>query len=273
MQMAHIRRMLSLAAGALLLGLLASCGGGGSEPTYRVTLSPSPLEAFAYDSARPGPTVTVRARFDDLPAGPVYPVIVLDAPNFVEEAISVRQLSDRIFEANLNPATQRPAGVHTGVLSLKLCKDAGCASAYQLSGADLPYELTVARALRATMKLNGVFVPDGAGGRLTAEEGDYVDVIVANGDTVEVLSSIDVDWSASTSDPGVTVSGVQATKRRWRGTFSGHATVDVFSIIADARDPRQEQTMFRISVLDCWNGQGAAASRRPMAAGPAPRAC
>jgi hypothetical protein len=123
------------------------------------------------------------------------------------------------------------------------------------------------------MKLNGVFVPDGAGGRLTAEEGDYVDVIVANGDTVEVLSSIDVDWSASTSDPGVTVSGVQATKRRWRGTFSGHATVAVFSVIADARDPRQEQTMFRISVLDCWNGQGAAASRGPVAAGPTPRAC
>lgn len=151
-------------SGCALVTLLASCGGGSSESTAVTTIaySPSTLSASyfqnqssvnSYSSAPPSADVSITLG-GELPSGTVYVVIVQDQPLFANASFS--QTGPYSFTATLFPELTLTPNTYSGNLVLHLCKDSGCGAEYALSGATLPYTVTVTPELKITVKIDGV---------------------------------------------------------------------------------------------------------------------
>lgn len=244
-----LRRAMLRATALLSVALLAACGGGGGggsgDFVYSVQFSPSPLTARWTDNRRAVDPVTVTASFDSLPTGNVFPVVVMDKPNFVSEAVAVRFVSGTTYEVDLTPVASLPVGVHTGTLTLKLCKDAQCASTYALTGGTLPYELTVAAAMAVSLTINGVAVPDGRGGQLTAFEDDVLTVDISSGDTIELSSHAEVSWVTDTNQQAAnSITVLESTPTSWRGVIAGPTNVKDLAVLAIPKDQNQRSAQF-----------------------------
>lgn len=238
-------RALALAS----IGLLPACGGGGgsdaSPSGYSVSLSPNPLTGRWNDRFASVDPLTVTARFSPAPTGTVYPVVMMDAPNFETGSVAVRQISESTFEMDLTPVGTLPVGLHTGTLTLKLCKDSQCAAAYDLTGGSLPYELTVVAALAVKLSVNGKPVSNGAGGQVTAYSDDAVTMDISSDDVVLLESAAKVDWVTDThnqTDNTITVLGSSPT--RWKGRISGPANRTGLSVGAIPKDTNQRSAQF-----------------------------
>lgn len=242
------------AAAALSVALLAACGGGGGggdgDASHSVQFSPSPLTARWLDSHVAVEPVTVTATFGSLPAGNIYPVVLMDEPHFVSEAVAVRRLSGTTFAVDLTPKAGLSAGVHTGSLTLQLCKDAQCASTYPLTGGSLPYQLTVSAALAVSIKVNDVVVSNGFGGPLTAYADDVISVDIASGVTVELNSHAEVDWVTSThQQEGHTITVLSSSPTRWRGVIAGPVNQKGLSVVAIPKDQNQRSAQYSFFIL------------------------
>lgn len=227
--------------------LITACGGGGGgdDPSYTVSLSPKPLTASWNDSIVLGQPITVTANFSPAPKGTVYPVVVMDAPNFVPGAVVVRQISDTTYAMDLTPVATLPVGKHTGTLTLKMCKDAQCAAAYTLTGGSLPYELTVVAALAVSVKVNGRAIPDGRGGQLTAYSDDALTLDIASGDVVELDSHAEVDWVTDTHEQSANnITVLSSSPNYWKGRISGPANRSGLSVRAIPKDTNQRAAQY-----------------------------
>ncbi|MBQ0941997.1 hypothetical protein KAK07_01480 [Ideonella sp. 4Y16] len=243
-----IRRAIGRSFALLSFSLLAACGGGGGgggDPSYAVDLSPKPLTARWTDAMVVLEPVSGTAVFDKAPTGTVYPVVVMDAPNFVSETVAVRQISGTTYEVDLTPKSSLSVGVHTGTLTLKLCKDPQCNAVYALTGGSLPYELTVSAAMAVSLTINGVPVPDGRGGQLTAREDDVLTVDISSGDTIELSSHAEVDWVASTNNQvNNSITVLSSTPTSWRAVISGPPNAKDLSVLAIPKDTNQRSAQY-----------------------------
>jgi hypothetical protein len=135
-------------AASLLLALMA-CGGGGDGSTPGDLNSPIAIRfnptTAQENVTRSGNlyTMLVTARLSHAPSGPAYAYVIADAPVLTPGATVVTRNADGSYTASLPVAASLPSGVHTGNLTLELCKDAACTQPYALTGATLPYVITV----------------------------------------------------------------------------------------------------------------------------------
>jgi len=233
---------------ALSMSPLVACGGGGggggdaaTPASIEVSIDPAPLTAAWLDSWIPDP-LTVTARLSVVPTGTVYPVVVLDQAVFVEESVSVSQVDASTFSMNITPVSGLAVGEYTGTLTLRLCKDAACASEYTLVGGRLPYTLTVNPALVVTISIDGVAQTHSGGIPYEATPGFPLTFDISSGVTVELNSHAPVQWITDTHGQDATITTLSSTPTTWRGTISGSPNATGLSVAAIPDDQNQTST-------------------------------
>ncbi|NVM75603.1 hypothetical protein FHW83_001390 [Duganella sp. SG902] len=138
----------------LVAALLAGCGGGGggggtgggpTAPVASPALSFTPASVTASVLAGTSLTVNVMAavtRPADFSGATVF-ASVTDANGVILPSSSVVRDSDSQYHAVLLSSPSLAAGNYKGSLSVRLCRDNGCASQFPGSPVALPYDITV----------------------------------------------------------------------------------------------------------------------------------
>jgi hypothetical protein len=227
----------------LALSALSACGGGGggsSPSSIEVSLNPTPVTASWLDRWVPEP-LTITARLSAVPTGAVYAVVVMDQAVFVEESVSVSQIDASTFSMSITPVRGLAVGEYSGNLTLHLCKDAACASEYTLSGAVLPYTLTVRPTLAVTVTIDGALQTSGG---VPYEATAYFPLAfdIGSGVTVELSSHAPVQWVTDTHEQNATITTLFSDSTTWRGTISGAPNATGLSIGAIPDDQNQTAT-------------------------------
>lgn len=154
----------------LVMAILAGCGGGGGgggggasagntgstqpEVPPALTFSTPVLKAtFASQSFTTFPVTGSIARPSDFDGATKVYVLVVDDKGVLSPTVNAA-VSGTSFSAILSPSTSLAAGLYTGSLSVKLCRDASCASQFPGSPVSLPYEFHVAPAGYPTFAAN-----------------------------------------------------------------------------------------------------------------------
>lgn len=239
------------AAGLLSLVALVGCGGGGGggSDAVRVTLSPASLTAsfVSNDPATSGPAaIPVTASFSPAITTVVYPLIAQDKPVLNSGPVIASRNPDGSYTVQLQPSATLAAGSYSGNITLRLCKDPGCASEYALSGAVLPYNFTVTAALSVTMKINGLPATD-IRSFTSAVSGRTFEINANSGDVITLDSNTPVTWTpvvAGTTLAAVTP--ISSSTLQWQGTVTGTTSSGYIGITATPLDTRQAAGSFTI---------------------------
>jgi hypothetical protein len=147
----------------------------------------------------------------------VYVRIEQTEPALDPDLLSVSIAPDgSTASATLSPSCALAPGVHSGVLTIALCRDAACTSRFPVSGNTIPYTFTVSPGALVTAKVNGVAQPGFA-----ASCGGTLHLRGTVGQTVEFTSTVPVSWSSSmgggTSFP--TMLGLASSPTTWTCTL------------------------------------------------------
>jgi hypothetical protein len=207
----------------LWLAALASCGGGGSGgsgaatatdataiadgSTTEISVSPQVVE-ITY----PGegqlintPTSGVAATIKNLPAGPVFPVLVEDAAVLTPGPVQIqRDFRTGTYDAFLTFSELLATGIHRGNFTFMLCQDPACA-APPYAVATVPYTVTITPPIKITALVNGIAADASA-------------LRVAVGAVVTLQSSMPVFWNSGFGS-GADASDDLVTPTLWRGTI------------------------------------------------------
>jgi hypothetical protein len=163
-----------------------------------MTFTPASLGGYYRQGEGGGPVVN--ARVNPVPNATVY-VRVLDPGHLlVPGPVSVTDNGNGNFSAFLPVNTNQPIGAYSGALTVELCKDPACASAYSLSGNSLPYSIHLTGHPTATatavVRVNGA--DSGTGGTIDPNGDRSYAVTMTSGQTLEIDSTVDiVRWSWS----------------------------------------------------------------------------
>lgn len=135
--------------GVALIAALAACGGGADgDPGYEINVRflRSPLTIPTFDDyATPGSACT-SATLSPVPDS-VAAIRLFDAGGaFQASSATIADQGNGSFQACL-PLQKLSAGVHSGTLTLQICKDVACSQLYRLSQSTLPYAITVYHAV------------------------------------------------------------------------------------------------------------------------------
>lgn len=139
---------------ALALILSACGGGGGSDNSAAAAAAASP--ALSFSPAKLTGTFTAGTAFalnvtatatatrpaDFNGVSNVY-VLVVDDTGVIQSNAQVTALSTTQYSARVTTLTTLTAGTKTGNFSVRVCKDAACATQFPGSPVALPYELVV----------------------------------------------------------------------------------------------------------------------------------
>lgn len=143
--------MLKIVPVLALTLILSACGGGGggdnsaaAAASPALSFSPAKLTgtftagtAFALNVTA---TATRPADFNGV--SNVY-VLVVDDTGVIQSNAQVTALSSTQYSARVTTLTTLTAGTKTGNFSVRVCKDAACATQFPGSPVALPYELVV----------------------------------------------------------------------------------------------------------------------------------
>ncbi len=173
---------------------LCACAGSGDTSSYEIAVSysRSPLIGISFDDT-PRTNTCVTATLDPKPTEAPAVLLSDDGGTFVPGDVSVTSLSDGSFQACLPIQAKLAPGVHTGNLTLRICKDSTCSRQYTLSKPVLPYQVTVYHVvaglppLTAEVLVDGA-VPAGITEGLSGTERTYA-VSVRSGQTILVTPS------------------------------------------------------------------------------------
>jgi hypothetical protein len=147
-----------------IAALLTGCGGGGggggsgggtTTPAASPALSFTPASVTASAVAGTSLTINVIAavtRPSDFSGATVY-ASVTDSNNVILPSSTVVRDSDSQYHAVLLTLPTLAAGNYKGSLSVRLCRDSGCASQFPGAPVALPYDLTVIPAGSATFSV------------------------------------------------------------------------------------------------------------------------
>jgi hypothetical protein len=165
-------------------------GGGGDTPAVGPALSFNPATVSATIDAGTSLTLNVVATVarpaDFANAGTVV-AVVTDTTGVILPSAQLIRDSDTQYHAVLQSAPTLAAGAYKGNFSVKLCKDAGCASQFPGSPMQLPYDFTVIPAGQATFSATSA-MPLTA----TIQQGS-----AAPAATAVAIAATGRDWSAS----------------------------------------------------------------------------
>jgi hypothetical protein len=223
--------------------MLAACGGGGggdsgpgassaAPPAPPVTSSgpalrfvPEKMTATAEAGSSVTATVSATALRPDDFSGTVY-ALVIDSNGVLLPNARVLAISATEYSAVLQTSPSLAPGVYKGNFSVKLCRDAGCASQFPGSPIDLPYEITVTPQKAATLAaapvttLAGTMHLGGAAPRQAA--------VAVNGGSQQWSATSSVTWarlgnSSATGSASFTVDFDPAGLKE--GSYQGEITV------------------------------------------------
>lgn len=147
-----------------IAALLTGCGGGGggggsgggtTTPAASPALSFTPASVTASAVAGTSLTINVMAavtRPSDFSGATVF-ASVTDSNNVLLPSSTVVRDSDSQYHAVLLTSPTLAAGNYKGSLSVRLCRDSGCASQFPGAPVALPYDLTVIPAGSATFSV------------------------------------------------------------------------------------------------------------------------
>jgi len=207
--MVFLSRRIAAACVLSVVALLSACGGGGGgEDAVSLSYSTSLIRATAFNSQMQGSnafeeaSTTVTVTVTNPPDAPAYVFVGDLGSGFSGRPMEVVQTSDTTFQVTLYPMTLLDAGVHTGELSVLLCKDAQCTSRYTVENDRVPYEVTITPQLKADVVVDGTPVYT-----LTSDSGsNQIGVETeANDVVVEFTSTIPVSLHYSSGLPGMPV--------------------------------------------------------------------
>lgn len=135
------------ARGLALIGCLglSACGGGeeSEESEYQVTYVPEILTAQVSTAQLPNYDVTHRFALSPAPASPVPMMFMEDSGSTFVGDTGIENLGGGWFVASMPIRGFTTTGVHSGTLTLQICKDPLCRTHSRLSGATLPYSITL----------------------------------------------------------------------------------------------------------------------------------
>lgn len=209
---------------AALSVLLASCGGGGagggSSSDASVTYSPASLTATAFHQQQVGvnafvdPWAFVTASVAGDLSGTVVAVVQDTGAAFAGSPVNVIQVGGG-WQASLRPDVSLVPGTYTGNLRLHLCKDLACAQEYSVSGASLPYTVTILPRLQLTVFVDGVLQG------LQSSGNGSLPVTVQDTHLLRIQSNqpITLQYPGGLGLPGVTVDP-SSTSTDWKATIT-----------------------------------------------------
>lgn len=202
---------------ALVSVMMLGCGGGegsgGDDPggsgssSIAVAYTPSPINAHAMQGY-PAP-ITIRATLSPEPTAAVFPMIVASKPDIQTGSVYVERNPDGTYSTTLYTSSSLSIGVHEGTLTLRLYKDAQHTQQYALSGATVPYSITVEPLVSLTVRQGGVAITPGYGGYL-----------VTSGQEVAITSNLPVTWDIG-GGMTATLSSVSQTETTWNVILTG----------------------------------------------------
>jgi len=242
----------------LLAATLTACGGGGgdgsstpaaSNASIAVTYSTSKAAVSFFQNQKqysttqaPDPTVSVMATLSSLPSGAVYPVIGEDKAIFVTGSTVIARNSSTSFTATLVPDVTLAPGVYTGTLTLLLCKDQACATQYPITGASLPYEVTVTPQLSTTVKINGVVQPQVL---VSTTRASYT---IRSGQTIEMDSNIPITWNYTSGPGSVVVTPISTTPTVFQASVTMGSAANGFTFVGAPTGSVQSGIGFSVTV-------------------------
>jgi hypothetical protein len=209
--------------------MLAACGGGGSgdksapagNAATAVTYNMSTATVSFFQNQKQysttqaaDPTISITATLSTLPSGTAYPVVAEDKAVFLTGSTVVVRNSSTNFTATLVPDVTLSPGIYKGTLTLMLCKDQACSAQYPLTGATLPYVITVTPQLTATIKINGVIQPQPL---KATKPGFYT---IRAGQTLEMDSNLPIQWNYPNNPGEPKVTPTSTTSTTWQGSVS-----------------------------------------------------
>ena len=224
-------------AAMLVLASLVACGGGGgdSEPPITVTISPSTATTSGVVGMYPdGVGLQVSAVLSRTPTGTVYPVIQSNSSAIRSGVADAIVTGTNTYSVIVHSMPTLTAGTYTGTLSLRLCKDAQCASEYPLTGASVPFSIKMIPLPTFTLTTTPA---NGAPSTITVAAGNPYDV--PNGQAFTLTSDTPVTWSVQNDEANISGQTTTAT------VFSGVVTkvsgisggiVDIFATPVDVPD-------------------------------------
>ena len=215
-----------LAAGLLLAGVLAGCGGGLEEEDVDVGVTAAERAEFAAAAADLSQPVrflpgVLRLNFSRNPSagGAAIPITVRIAnPGgalFFRVTSRPRVLTDdpvgvgigdrsNEYRISLPVRTDLRVGVHTGEIRLIVCRDLACTVLHPASGAILPYSITVTEEFKFTVTVSG------------AERDPTLPIVARNGAKVRITTTQPASWSESMG--GAHFGSTQTTQTTFVGT-------------------------------------------------------
>jgi hypothetical protein len=180
--------MRRLVCGVCLAALACGGGGGSTVSTVSVAIYPSPLTRTLLQ-ADSGRTVYVSAHLSPVPDDLVSVRVTDTGGAIAPGAVTVRDNGNGWFSASFRVKDGLPLGAYSGTLDLELCRDAGCASKYTVTGGTLPYTITIVDRVittaTATIKVDGVVQVD-TGGALDGAGARNYHVTMVSGQTLEI---------------------------------------------------------------------------------------
>lgn len=153
--------------GALCVAVLSACGGGGGGSdgsTIALNFDEERVQATFFEhqemyvNAQADPDVTIGLSADGEVSGPIYVQVVDNNQAFVGQPAAITDQGDGRFTATLRANSDLSPGTYTGSLTVNICKDANCASKYDVTGNTLPYTITIVPQLSVKIYVDGVEV-------------------------------------------------------------------------------------------------------------------
>lgn len=224
--------------------VLCACGGGGSSGSgsIAVTYSPESVTVGGVEGHHPnGIGFTVTATLSATPGGAVYPVIVSSDPVIQTGSTVAVKNADGSYTATLTTVPALGVGTYTGTLTLMLCKDPQCSSQYPVSGATLPFTITVIPEPQFTLTANQV-----SSGQATISAIPGSHYFIVDGSDLTLTTDTPVVWTMSTNGASLHQSTDTTT------SISGAATKDlpvsgVFFSITAAPVEAPEYAIFKFT--------------------------
>lgn len=225
---------------AFLIGCGGGGGGGSGQPTTTLTLNPSPVSATfpGNNQALNFPSADIIASVSPAITTSVYATIIDNAGVLSPGAVAVTPNGNGTYTVRLIFNKSLATGTYTGVFTVRLCRDSGCASPYDLNGGSLPYSLTVTSGIQIVgATVNGVTVSP-------------VSLNVRDGDIVTLQSDIPVGWS--TLNSGVIISNQSSSSTVWSATLgygiSTPGSTAVLNVVASTSSTPTAQKITQISL-------------------------
>jgi len=191
---------------------MSACGGGGgseSSSTIQADITPGSLSLAGVEGSDAS-SIDLSVRFDHLPSGTIYPMIVASAGGWQSGNLTFVLAAEGDYRTTLNTDPTLSAGAYSGTLTLMLCKDAACQQQYSVANATIPYTIDVEPKLVLETSING--------GPFSSE----TDFSGLNpGDSVIVRSNVDVTWAQGSSAQPAHISTIASSARQWEGTVQG----------------------------------------------------